>query len=105
MIPRVYQGTREGTREGIPPERILAVGHDGGLQRDERWCLLRIVSLQRNNTFRHQRPLRVSIRSEQTGWSLRLTGHRELALFGAPILLEKPLKVSDCGALSFLRQL
>jgi hypothetical protein len=72
MIPRVF----EGTRAGIPSKRILAVGYDGKLQGNERWYLMRIVIVQGNDTFRHLRPLRVSIRSEQTGGPLRLTGHR-----------------------------
>jgi len=51
----------------IPPMRRLLTGRGAQLQGDERCLLQKIVTLERNDAFQHQRPLRFSIRYERTG--------------------------------------
>jgi hypothetical protein len=76
-----------------PAYATLSAGWDGELQRDEQWRLQRIVILENNYAFQHQRPLHLSISREWTGWRSRLTQYRELIRFGGPIVIEKALKV------------
>jgi hypothetical protein len=73
--------------------RTLSAGWDGEWERGEQQRLQRIIILENNYPFRRQRPLRLSISYEWTGWRSRLTQYREPVRFGGPIVIEKGLKV------------
>lgn len=57
------------TNVDISPMRVLIVGRDRKLQRDERYCLRRIVVLEGNDTFQRPWPLRFSIRYVNWLWT------------------------------------